>query len=43
VVVNDDFISIVFDGTCHPADQEDDFSVRKYTKMPNYDPDGKEL
>ena len=41
--INDDFLTIIFDGTCHPAGQDDSDVQRDYTKMPLYDPNGKAL
>jgi hypothetical protein len=39
--ISDDFLTIIFDGTVHPADKEDSALTRNYSKMPYFDPEGK--
>jgi hypothetical protein len=43
VHISDDFISIVFDGTFHPASFDDSSITRDYSTMPYYDPLGRHL
>jgi len=43
VHVSDTFISIVFDGTFHPASFDDSQIERDYTVMPYFDPNGRHL
>lgn len=36
IAISEDYISLIFDGTCHPADKHDDVQSRKYSEMPYF-------